>query len=260
MERGRIVKKLKAFIVDDEVIMCEALSRLLQQMPDFEVAGVYHAGDDALPMIEKLKPDLVFLDIRMPGLSGIEMAEILRQEEDSPAIVFVTAYDEFALKGYEVDALDYILKPFEQADIERVLRKMRKRQLRRAPEVSEAGLEQMVKLNIHPQKFCAYDGESMIILDSQTIQLFYAEGGEVFLLTVAGERYLLKQTLQEVEQKLDDQRFFRCHRNYIVNMDFVKRISPGFNRGYLLTLQGKKSMEVPVSRAHTKALEQYIYF
>ncbi|KLU63064.1 transcriptional regulatory protein YpdB [Peptococcaceae bacterium CEB3] len=252
------MKKLKVFIVDDEVIMCEALARLLERIPDIEVSGIYHDGDEALPMVERLKPDLVFLDIRMPGLSGMEMAEILKQREDSPAIVFVTAYDEFALKGYEVDALDYILKPFEQADLERVLRKMRKVQLLNASEAPEAAPERVA--NDHPQRFCAYDGEMMIVLDSQTIQVFYAEGGEVFLLTSAGEKYVLKQTLQEVEQKLDDRRFFRCHRNYIVNMDFVKKISPGFNRGYLLTLQGKTSVEVPVSRAHTKELEQYIYF
>lgn len=254
------MKKLKVFIVDDEVIMCEALERLLRQLPDIEVTGVYHAGDDALPVIEKAKPDIVFLDIRMPGLSGIEVAEILQEKEVPSAIVFVTAYDEFALKGYEVDALDYILKPFDQADIERVVRKMRKLRLRRALEASEETLEQVAKVNNHPQKFGAYDGETMVIIDSSTIQLFYAEGGEVFLLTDGGETYMLKQTLQEVEQKLDDKHFFRCHRNYIVNMDFVKQVSPWFNRGYLLSLQGEKPVEVPVSRAHTKALEQYIYF
>ncbi|CAA7601445.1 Two component system, signal transduction response regulator [Acididesulfobacillus acetoxydans] len=254
------MKRLRALIADDEEIMGEALAQLLRQMPDIEVSGVCHDGDEALDLIGKTKPDIAFLDIRMPGLTGIEVAEILKRKEDSPAVVFVTAYDEFALKGYEVDALDYILKPFERADIERVLRKIRKHRLRRLPDVPETGFEAAPPLNAHPEKFCAYDGETMIILDSQTIRLFYAEGGEVFLLTESGERFMLKQTLQEIEQKLDDRRFFRCHRNYIVNMDFVKKITPGFNRGYLLTLQGEKSVEVPVSRAHTKALEQYIYF
>lgn len=253
------MKKLKTFIVDDEIIMCEALQRQLEQITDIEVIGIYHDGEDAINMVEKLKPDLVFLDIRMPGLTGLEMAAILEQKEDSPFIVFVTAYDEFALKAYEVDAMDYILKPFDPEDIERVMRKLRKHFSKGTKVKAKESLERE-KSSDYPQKFCAYKSEVMVIVDSQTIQLFCAEDGDVFMITSSGEKYLLKQTLQEVEKKLDNRHFFRCHRNYIVNMDFVKQISPWFNRGYLLSLKGEKSIEVPVSRAHTKSLEQYIYF
>lgn len=254
------MKTLKAFIVDDEVIMCEALQRQLEQIPDIEVVGIYHDGEEALAMVERLKPDLIFLDIRMPGLNGMEIAAILDQKVDAPAVVFVTAYDEFALKAFEVNAMDYILKPFDKADIERVLRKMRKYVLRQALDLTGDRLVQKKRANEHPQKFCGYQGEVRVIVDSRSIQLFYAEGGEVFLVTENGEKYVLRQTLQEVEEKLDDSRFFRCHRNYIVNIDFVKQISPWFNRGYLLSLKGGSPIEVPVSRAHVKTLEQYIYF
>jgi DNA-binding LytR/AlgR family response regulator len=254
------MNKLRVFIVDDELFICEALQRQLEKFSYIEVSGTFHDGEEALSMVEKYKPDIIFLDIRMPGRTGIEIAAVLDQREFSPAVVFVTAYDEFALKSYEVNAIDYILKPFEKSDIERVLRKMRKQYFRQDMELSTENIIPKEKVKMILQKFCCYKEEEMVIIDSQNIQLFCVADGEVFLVTTSGEKHLLKQTLQEIEKKIDEQQFFRCHRNYIVNMNFVKQILPWFNRGYLLKLQGEQEVEVPVSRSHAKKLENYIYF
>jgi len=248
------------FIVDDELFICEALQRQLEKFSYIEVSGIFHDGEEALAMVDQYKPDIIFLDIRMPGRTGIEIAAALDKKEFSPAVVFVTAYDEFALKAYEVNAVDYILKPFEKADIERVLRKMRRQYFRQDMELSTENIIPKETVRRVLQKFCCYKEDEMVIIDSQNIQLFCVAEGEVFLVTASGEKHLLKQTLQEIEKRIDEQQFFRCHRNYIVNMDFVKQISPWFNRGYLLKLQGQPEMEVPVSRSHVKKLGRYIYF
>jgi len=254
------MKKLSAFIVDDDRTMCEALQRQLDRISFIEVSRIFHDGEEALAAILKAKPDIVFLDIKMPGLTGIEIAAALAGMEKSPAVVFVTANKDYALKAYEVDAVDYILKPFGKDDIERVLRKLRKHYMPQFLELAENNLLQKKEESPLHQKFCAYRGDIMMVIDSKNIELFYAEKGEVFILTAKGEKYRLKQTLRKAEQKLDSREFFRCHRNYIVNMEFVRQISPWFNRGYLLSLKGEKSIDVPVSRAHAGALESYIHF
>lgn len=253
------MRKLSALVVDDEPIMCAALRQQLDKFPFIEVIAECQDGSDALEAAERLKPDIVFLDIRMPGLSGIDVAAALDQMDLAPEVVFVTAYDDYALKAYEVSAVDYILKPFDREDIIRVLRRIRRfRSLQAIPLLQETSttLEQ----NMFPTKFCLYANEQMEIVDVNSIKMFVVERGDVFAHTSDEVRFFVKQSLQEIEQKLDYRKFFRCHRNFIVNMDYVKTVSPWFNRGLLLTLKGGKGIEVPVSRAHTKKLEKYIHF
>jgi DNA-binding LytR/AlgR family response regulator len=253
------LRKLSVLIADDEVVMCEALRAILEQFSFLDIIGECHDGDEALAAVEKSKPDLVFLDIRMPGLTGLEVAQkIARQEEILTAVIFVTAYDDFALKAFGVNAVDYILKPFDESDISRVMKKIRRlftlrdsqRLEKKAPALSDA----------MPQKFCAYHGDLMEIVDANRIMLFFAENGEVYILTDDGAKYSLRRTLQEIESKVATENFFRCHRNYIVNMNFVKQMSPWFNRGFLLSLKGETKIEVPVSRANTHKLKKYIHF
>ena len=253
------MRKLTALIADDEKIMCAALRSQLEKTPYIEVIGECHDGQVALDSVKLLKPDIVFLDIRMPGLTGLEVAAEIDKHDSPPEIVFVTAYDEYALKGYEVSATDYILKPFDSDDIIRVLRKILRRRLLAGYSSVQSQAPPLVS-DTRPSKFCLYAGECMEIVDAKNIKCFLAEQGTVYALTVDDARCLVKQSLQEIEQMIDKKQFFRCHRNYIVNMDFVKKVSPWFNRGLLLTLSGAKVTEIPVSRANTKQLEQYINF
>lgn len=254
------MRTLRVIIVDDEIIMCDALKREVEKYSFIEVVGLYHDGDDALQAIEQLNPDIVFLDIRMPGLNGLKVAAELDKQENPPAVVFVTAYDDYALQAYGVNALDYILKPFDPSDIERIMHKMRRLHLLETLEITTKKIPPGSNPEFRPQKYCAYRDDMMEIISSDSIKLFYVENGHVFVLTAEDKRYSMKQALQEIEQKVDPRQFFRCHRNYIVNVDYIRQISPWFNRGYLLTLKGDKGVEVPVSRNNVKKLEQFIHF
>lgn len=254
------MRTLRVIIVDDEIIMCEALKREVEKYSFIEVVGLYHDGDDALQAIEQLKPNIVFLDIRMPGLNGLEVAAKIDKQENPPVVVFVSAYDDYALKGYGVNALDYILKPFDSSDIERIMHKIHRLRLLETSEITTKDTHSKSQSEFRPQKYCAYHDDIMEIISSDAIKLFFVENGHVFVLTAEDKQYSMKQTLQEIEQQVDTRQFFRCHRNYIVNVDYIKQISPWFNRGYLLTLKDKEGTEVPVSRNNVKKLKQYIYF
>lgn len=239
------MEKIKALLVDDEILMCSELQSICEVFPGVEVVGVCHDGSTALKMVEALKPDVVFLDVQMPGLTGLQVAASLYGRLNAPLVVFATAYDEYALKAFTVNAVDYLLKPFDEHDVERVLHKIRKLLLNR------------VKPS-YAKKITAEKGDWIEIIDSERIQMIYAKDRLVFIQTVDSEVYNSRLTLQDFEGRLDPARFCRCHRNYIVNMDQVKQIANWFNRGYLLVLKGDKNVEVPVSRVYTRRLKEYV--
>lgn len=254
------MKTLKAVVVDDEPVMARMLETLLARHGDICVVGVAHDGDDALQLIAAQKPDLVFLDIQMPGQNGLEVAAQLEQEASPPWVVFVTAHDEFAMKAFAVNAADYVLKPFDEEDVERVLRKVRKNRLRAMREMAGglSGLKSADPAGRWLRKFGVIVEDKTLVVSVQDICYICAEDRMVFVNLKDGRRYPVKQTLQEWERKLNPEQFFRCHRNYIVNMEQVRQVSPWFNRGCLLTLQGEGRMEVPVSRVNVKRLEEYM--
>ena len=218
-----------------------------------------HDSEAALEQIDSLRPDVVFLDIRMPGVSGLEIAETISAGEAPPLVVFSTAYDTYAIQAFQVNATDYILKPFDEKDIQRVVQKLQQHFLRSLPKplVSPAVGEALESPRTYARKFTVDLENSMAIVDSQQIQLVYAQNRMVFIRTTEGVNYKAKLTLQEFETRLDPQKFFRCHRNYIVNVDQIKAIASWFNRGYLLILNDQTT-EVPVSRACVDKLREYI--
>lgn len=254
------MRKLTVLVVDDEELMCMSLRRMIEQYTAAEVKAVCHDGEEALHKIYELSPDLVFLDIRMPGMSGLEVANAIDAMVNGPLVVFVTAHDEFAVRAFAVNALDYILKPFDANDVLRVMRKAQKLLLSKVKEEtsSEAGNNPTAQLKFL-DKFCVYQGERMEIVAVETILFVFAESKQVFVQTEKGGKYKSRLTLQEFEDKLNPDQFFRCHRNYIVNMDKVIGIEPWFNRGYLLFLKDG-GHKIPVSRMHTSNLGKYIQF
>jgi DNA-binding LytR/AlgR family response regulator len=253
------MEKIRVLIVDDEKLMCEELQCLIGQHPDATVVGICHNGEDALRMTAQNQPDLIFLDIEMPGLNGLEVAARLAKCELQPVIVFATAFDQFALQAFAVNAVDYILKPFDDQDVERVMQKAKRllasratgRKMPELPEVRQVG-------KVPTRKFSAEKDNRLEIIDSSSIQLIFARDRMVFIRTVDGQIYNTRLSLQDFEVRLDEQLFFRCHRNYIVNVDQIQQILTWFKRGYLLLLKGKEKVEVPVSRAYTKKLREYI--
>lgn len=237
--------KIKALLVDDEVLMCSELQSLCEASPGIEIVGACHDGNAALKMIEALRPDVVFLDVQMPGIGGLQVASRLYMKPGAPLIVFATAYDEYALKAFEVNAVDYLLKPFDEQDVDRVLHKIRSLLVNRSKPA-------------YAKKMTAERGDRIEVIDNDRIQMIYAKDRLVYIQTLDGGVYNSRLTLQDFENRLDPARFFRCHRNYIVNMDQVKQIANWFNRGYLLILKGDRNVEVPVSRIYTRRLKEYV--
>jgi len=254
---GVAMKKINIVIVDDERIMAEEVKTMIVELyPDIQIAGVCHDGQGALKMITKLKPDIVFLDIEMPGMNGLQVAEQLAKLDDAPIIVFITAFDEFALQAFAVNAVDYILKPLDERDLQRVMKKVKKLLDRGMKRVSVKA-ESPIKLG-YTRKFSVEKGDRMEIIDSENIQLIYAKDRLVFISMLDGETYRAKLTLQDFESRLPPEKFFRCHRNYIINIDEIKQIVTWFKQGYVLILKGSKKLEVPVGRAYVSKMKEYI--
>lgn len=254
-----MLKPLKAIIADDEYLICDTLADILHSI-GIEVLEVCHDGLDALAALEAFAADIAFLDIRMPGLTGIEVAAQLADHENAPLVVFLSAYDDYALKAYEVNAVDYILKPFVKEDIEKVIAKIRRLStrtvhLRKRPEPGGQPAN-----TVYPPQFCVMRGNRTEIIGADDILYAFAENRGVFVTTAGGAIYSVRSRLSELEEKLDPRHFFRCHRNYLVNMRHARELAPGFNRGYILTLQGEKKVEIPVSRAKISQLSRYVHY
>lgn len=252
-----VMNNAKVVIVDDEHIMAEELKTMIVELyPDIQIAGVSHDGEAALQMITKIKPEIVFLDIEMPGMNGLQVAEQLAKLDNAPLIVFVTAFDEFALKAFAVNAVDYILKPLDERDIQRVMKKIEKL-LKGHMKSVPTEVKNSIKSG-YMRKFSVEKGDRMEIVDSENIQLIYAKDRLVFISMLDGETYRAKLTLQDFELRLPPENFFRCHRNYIVNINEIKQIATWFKKGYLLILKGSKNLEVPVGRAYVSKMKEYI--
>ena len=263
---------ISVVIADDELLARDELSYLLKQCEDIEIVGEATQGTEALEKILALKPDVAFLDIHMPNLDGLTVARKLLEEEQNLMIVFATAYDKHAIQAFEVNAVDYLLKPFDE---ERVLKTVeRLRQRIRDPKsdsqneslnnsligllkkmagesvAAAVGQFQVPKIS----KLAVQGEESVVLIDPNDIFYVYRENRDVFIKT-SNKVYSTKYTLQTLEEKLASYPFFRSHRSYLVNLNFVQELVPWFNGAYTIILNDEKRSEVPVSRAYVKALK-----
>jgi two-component system LytT family response regulator len=214
---------MKALIVDDERIARQELRRLLAAHPEIEIAGEARGGEEALALIPKLAPDLVFLDIQMPGMTGFDLLERL---DDLPQIIFTTAYDEYAIKAFEVSALDYLLKPIVPARLATALRKVRPRV---APSI--------------PEQVFVRDGERCWIVRVSDIFLLESEGNYTRLY-FGKERALIPRSLAALEERLDPTAFFRAGRKHIVNLKWVEKVDAGVAGNLVVTLRSGQSVEM----------------
>ncbi len=219
---------MRALIVDDERLGRAELRRLLTAHPDVEIAGEARDAEEALALIEQLQPELLFLDIQMPGHSGFELLE---QLERVPLVIFTTAYDEYALRAFEVNALDYLLKPVAP---DRLAAALARAALRKARPVMEGGQRIFVK-----------DGERCWFVTVSDIVLLESEGNYARLY-FGGNRPLVLRSLNYLEERLDPAVFFRASRKHILNLRFIDGIDPWANGGFLVRLKG--GMEVEMSR------------
>ncbi|CAN5558141.1 LytTR family DNA-binding domain-containing protein [soil metagenome] len=227
---------MNALIIDDERLARRELSTLLSDFSEIEIVGEAVNADDAYEKINQLKPDLIFLDIQMPGKTGFDLLEML---DTVPKVIFTTAYDEFALKAFEVNALDYLLKPIQPERLKESLKKLEKLEKKNGP-VSDNSNQK--KLGIHDQVFVK-DGDKCWFVRLSEIRLFESEGNYI---KVYFENYkpMIHKSLNALDERLDDRTFFRASRKHVINLNWVEGIEQWFNGGLMVKLKGGEKVEV----------------
>jgi two-component system LytT family response regulator len=224
---------MKALIIDDERLARKELVRLLEEHPSIEVVGEAMNADEAEKLIEELNPDLLFVDIQMPGRTGFQLLESL---DTVPMVVFTTAYDEFALKAFEVNALDYLLKPIQPERLAEAVRKIQDKERLREGRLREG------KLGLNDQVFVK-DGERCWFVSLSNIRLFESDGNYIKVF-FDNNRPMIHKSLNALDEKLDERSFFRASRKHIVNLSWVEGIEPWFNGGLMVRLKGGDKVEV----------------
>jgi two-component system LytT family response regulator/two-component system response regulator LytT len=251
---------LKAVVVDDEQLARDELGYLLGQIGGVEVIGQAGNGVEALTTIERLQPDLVFLDVQMPGLTGFEVARRMVDQETASHIIFVTAYDQHAIEAFEVNAVDYLLKPVDPARLEVALGRARRRATTNRP--LDDQLEKIVQLVAERQSRrdrLAIKVENRFLL-VQAEEIIHASLADESITVVTDQHIGTSsyRTLDELQARLDPDVFWRVHRSHLVNINKIKEIVPWFSRNYILRMKDGKATEIPVSRTQTRRLREYL--
>jgi two-component system LytT family response regulator/two-component system response regulator LytT len=251
---------LKVVVVDDEQLARDELGYLLGQIGGVEVIGQAGNGVEALTTIERLRPDLVFLDVQMPGLTGFEVARRMVDQETASHIIFVTAYDQHAIEAFEVNAVDYLLKPVDPARLEVALGRARRRATTNRP--LDDQLEKIVQLVAERQSRrdrLAIKVENRFLL-VQAEEIIHASLADESITVVTDQHIGTSsyRTLDELQARLDPDVFWRVHRSHLVNINKIKEIVPWFSRNYILRMKDGKATEIPVSRTQTRRLREYL--
>lgn len=250
-------RKIRAIVVDDEPLACKRLVKLLSEEEDVEVVEVCANGKEAIDEINEQNPDLVFLDIQMPEINGFEVLQHIESDR-VPAIIFVTAYDEYALKAFEVHALDYLMKPFNKARFRDSLQRAKNSiKSNGNTEVGEK-IENLLEY-LNPEQ----DSLSRILIKTSS-RYFFLKADEIDWIESAGNyvrihsgknNYLIRETMINMEKKLDDDKFFRIHRSTIINVEKVKELEQWFHGDYQVIMYNDEKLTM--SRNYKDLLERF---
>ena len=272
---------MTALIIDDEQLAREELKYLLESIGNVEVLAEGSNGIEAVKLIEEHQPDVVFLDVQMPGLDGFAVLKHLidhRGLDHLPLVVFATAYDQYAVRAFDVNAVDYLLKPFDRARILQAVERTRARMLdnssEAAPTALEAGIrseaestgintllemlhrQQAAPRATAPSKLIVQVQSRLLLVDQAEICFAAIEDGTIRVVTPAVEGHSKCRTLEELLELLDPNLFWRAHRGYVVNIDHIREVVPWFKSSYQLRMDDRKQTEIPVSRNQTKRLRE----
>jgi two-component system, LytTR family, response regulator len=241
---------MKAIIVEDEIPAKEELEYLIQTHSSIEIVASFEDGLDVLKFLQAEEVDAIFLDINIPSLDGMLLASNISKFAKKPYIIFTTAYKEHAAQAFELEAFDYILKPYEEKRIAAMLAKLESAYQRESKGTEEVTTEVNRRINLRKN-------ENIIVADVNDI--YYAEASEkVTLVYTKSEEYMMPMSISEFHDKLPQDTFFRCHRSYTVNLSKIHEIVPWFNHTYLVRLKDMKA-EIPVSRSKAKAFRQLMH-
>ena len=269
---------LRVVIVDDEPLARQELQYLLEGAGDVEVLALGSNGIEAVELIRTQKPDVVFLDVQMPGLDGFGvLKKLLEKKMRMPQIVFATAYDQYAVRAFEVNAVDYLLKPFDKARVGKTLEKARMRVAASEPmsavviepaesavSVNAAKLDALLKLVEEAAqapksprgKIVVRAANRLLLVDQKEICFATIDAGAISVVTSAVAGQANVRTLEELMDQLDPETFWRAHRSYVVNIQHIREVVPWFKSSYQLRMDDPSKTEVPVSRTQTKRLRE----
>jgi two-component system LytT family response regulator/two-component system response regulator LytT len=274
---------ISALIIDDEQLARDELKYLLDQVGGVDVVAQGTNGIEAVELIEEHRPDLVFLDVQMPGLDGFGVIRRLmernganseagpgKEAEALPQIVFATAYDQYAVRAFDVNAVDYLLKPFDRTRVEQAVERVRRRMAGGgAPALPEAQVESqldaLLRLLNRPQgasrtpqpaKLIVQAQSRLLLVDQAEICYAAIDEGVIRVVTPHFEGHSKCRTLEELLELLDPAHFWRAHRGFVVNIDHIREVVPWFKSSYQLRMDDKRQTEIPVSRAQTRRLRE----
>jgi two-component system response regulator LytT len=247
---------LRVLIVDDEKPARNDIARILKKIQGIEIAGEAGNGIEAVERIEELDPDILLLDIRMPGLDGFQVVEKISGFENAPSVIFVTAYDSHAIKAFEVHAADYILKPVDEKRLAEAIERAARirRGLEKSPDL-DALLEALGGV---PRRFAVKRNDSLVMVDMDDILYATSSGGEVRIVTDGLEGVSSYRSLDELQRELPPSIFIRVHRSYLANIKQIHEIRPWFSGSYQMRMSHGKGPVIPLSRGYAKDLRRIL--
>ncbi len=253
---------MRTLIVDDEQLARDELAFLLKEFADVEVIGQGKNGLEAVSLIRELEPHLVLLDVQMPGLDGFGVIKrLVEKKVKLPLFIFVTAYDQHAIHAFEVNALDYLLKPVAKARLEKSIAKARQlaEPAASAREKFDRLVEMVGKAPAAPRsKLLVKSGGRLFLVDSEEIIYASIEDGVISVVTKEFDGQSNFRTIEEMQSNLDPNVFWRVHRSYLININRIKEVVPWFKSSYQLKMDDRKQTEIPVSRAQTRKLRELL--
>jgi len=242
---------MRTLVVDDEKLARDRLLGFLRHIEDVEIVGEAADGVEAVERIAETRPDLVFLDVQMPGMDGFEVLRTIAPPV--PQVVFATAYDEYAIRAFEVEAIDYLLKPFSRTRVDEAVGRVRNRRGNGHVDV-EAVLKRLEgNRKEHLRQVPVHSGKRILLVPVEDVLWFGVEYRLVYAHT-AERAYMTNYTLRDLEERLDPETFFRAHKGSLVNMRQVREIVPWFGGRFKLLMKDQVASEVPVSRAQARLL------
>ncbi|KLU63195.1 sensory transduction protein LytR [Peptococcaceae bacterium CEB3] len=252
---------MKVVLVDDEVPARAELHYLLEQFPEISIIGECRSGGEALEQVPLLQPDILFMDVHLRDMDGLDVVQNLQRLGVNSFVVFATAFDVHAVRAFELNAVDYILKPFSLERLTMTIDRIKKRCRNNESELAETIAQLMAQAGLRqrPRRIPATVKGRVTLIDPQDLLYVMADGRYACLVTKV-KTWATTYSLQEIEERLDPAQFIRTHRAYLVNLDRVKEVIPWFNGTYKIVIDYPEVQEVPVSRTYVKALKERLEF
>ena len=256
---------IRAIVVDDEPLAREELGFLLKAHPEIKVVAEGRNGVEAFQLIKEHQPDLVFLDVAMPGQDGLELVRRLLDKKNKvvkmPQVIFATAYDQYAVQAFELNAIDYLLKPIDKGRLAQSLERVRR--VMEGQSHSTGKLEELMRMlregsPAQQLKLLLRSNGRLMLVDPKELIYATIEDGLITLVTKEMEGESNYRTIEELQTNLDPTHFWRVHRSYLVNINHIKEVVPWFKSSYQLRMNDRKGTEIPVSRAQTKRLRELL--